>query len=102
MPTKNVKLANYRKTYLSLEEVLNTLSASSKYSNDKFFRLAFSFFFLLEDPYFDHRAHLPNSIQTFYANHYLRETLNLEKMEDHPKSTNIRFLKNLQTQYWKN
>ena len=70
----------YRRTYLSLEEALYTLQGKSKHSNDDLFRLAFSFFFLLGEPYFDHKAHLPNSIQTFYANHYLRETLKLEVM----------------------
>ena len=37
-------------------------------------------FFLLEHPLFDHSAHAQNSIQTFYANHYLRDILKLESL----------------------
>lgn len=44
------------------------------------FETAFSAFFLLEKPFFDHTAHAPNSIQTFYANHYLREVLGYDSL----------------------
>ena len=44
------------------------------------FETAFSAFFLLEKPFFDHTAHAANSVQTFYANHYLREVLGYDSL----------------------
>ena len=62
----------YRKTYLHLSDVVSNLNNHLKLiSNKELFLTAFSSFFLLEKPFFDHTAHEHNSIQTFYANHYL-------------------------------
>ncbi len=73
----------YRKTYLHLSEILPYLRKGSlKLKNPELFETAFSIFFLLEKPFFDNSAHASNSIQTFYANHYLREVLGYSKLPD--------------------
>ena len=76
-----MKIKKFRRTYLHLSEILPDLKKHIKSVNDKeLFLSAFSTFFLLERPLFDHGAHTQNSIQTFYANHYLREILNLKSI----------------------
>jgi hypothetical protein len=68
----------FRRTYLNLEAVCKFLDEHLKSVSDKdLFLSAFATFFLIEKPLFDNRAHKSNSIQTFYANHYLRETLKM-------------------------
>lgn len=76
-------MIQYRKTYLHLSEILpNLRKGSTKLKCPELFEVAFSSFFLLEKPFFDHSAHSSNSIQTFYANHYLREELGYSKLPD--------------------
>ena len=77
----NTEILNYRKTYIHLSEVKFYLDDHLKLVKDKnLFLTSFSAFFLLEKPFFDHSAHDKNSIQTFYANHYLREVLNINSL----------------------
>jgi ectoine hydroxylase-related dioxygenase (phytanoyl-CoA dioxygenase family) len=71
----------FRRTYLHLSEVLPLLENHLKLvKNKELFLTAFSSFFLLEKPLFDNIAQERNSVQTFYANHYLREILKLEAL----------------------
>ena len=71
----------FRRTYLYLSEVLPLLKNHLKLvKNKELFLTAFSSFFLLEKPFFDHTVQEYNSVQTFYANHYLREVLKLDKL----------------------
>jgi ectoine hydroxylase-related dioxygenase (phytanoyl-CoA dioxygenase family) len=71
----------YRKTYLHLSDVVSNLNNHLKLiSNKELFLTAFSSFFLLEKPFFDHTAHEHNSIQTFYANHYLLDCLKVNSI----------------------
>jgi len=77
------KKKTFRRTYLHLSEVLPLLDNHLKLvKNKELFLTAFSSFFLLEKPLFDNIAHERNSVQTFYANHYLRETLKLETLPE--------------------
>ena len=73
---------SYRRTYLYLEEVLDFLSkkADCDTIKDPVFLTSFSVFFLLNKPHFNFEAHGNNSVQTFYANHYLRESLKLDSL----------------------
>lgn len=71
----------FRRTYLHLADIVSHLSYYLEtVKNKEIFLSAFSSFFLLEKPFFDHTAQEYNSIQTFYANHYLREALKLDKL----------------------
>ena len=77
------KKKTFRRTYHHLSEVLPSLNDNLKLvKNKQLFLTAFSSFFLLEKPLFDNIAHERNSVQTFYANHYLRDTLKLETLPD--------------------
>ncbi|WP_415399212.1 phytanoyl-CoA dioxygenase family protein [Synechococcus sp. W4D4] len=64
------------RTYMTLASFLEAyqclVSNESHRSNDKLTTLL-SIFYLIDSPFFDQTAHTPSSIQTFYANHYLRE-----------------------------
>ena len=76
-----MKVKKFRRTYLHLSELLPSLTRHTKSIKDEgLFLSAFASFFLLEHPLFDHSAHAQNSIQTFYANHYLRDILKLESL----------------------
>ena len=76
-----MKIKKFRRTYLHLSELLPNLTRHTKSIKDEgLFLSSFGTFFLLENPLFDHSAHEHNSIQTFYANHYLREILKLESL----------------------
>jgi ectoine hydroxylase-related dioxygenase (phytanoyl-CoA dioxygenase family) len=76
-----MSLQKFRRTYLHLNEIIPHLAKHLKLIKDKeLFLTAFSTFFLIEKPLFDYTAHAANSIQTFYANHYLRETLKLNSL----------------------
>ncbi len=74
-------MKNFRRTYLHFDSILPNLTRHTKSVKDKeLFLISFATFFLLEHPFFDDTAHAPNSIQTFYANHYLRELLSLNTL----------------------
>jgi hypothetical protein len=76
-----MKVKKFRRTYLHLSELLPSLTRHTKSIKDeRLFLSAFASFFLLEHPLFDHSAHAQNSIQTFYANHYLRDILKLHSL----------------------
>ena len=76
-----MKIKKFRRTYLHLSELLPNLRRHTKSIKDEgLFLSSFGTFFLLENPLFDHSAHTQNSIQTFYANHYLRDILKLESL----------------------
>ncbi len=69
----------HRRTYMSLKESLAYIdSLMDGIESHISFKTAFSFFFLIDCPEFDHRAHSSNSIQTFYANHYLRNVIEVD------------------------
>jgi ectoine hydroxylase-related dioxygenase (phytanoyl-CoA dioxygenase family) len=74
-------MKHYRKTYLFLEEILYFMRGVSKNIKfDPLFETAFSAFFLLKKPFFESTAQVSNSIQTFYANHYLRDVLGCDSL----------------------
>ena len=76
-----MKLKKFRRTYLHLSELLPNLTRHTKSIKDeRLFLSSFGTFFLLEHPLFDFGVNAKNSIQTFYANHYLREILKLESL----------------------
>ena len=74
-------IKRFRRTYLHFGDILPNIKRHIKSIKDKeLFLTSFATFFLLERPLFDQTAHAVNSIQTFYANHYLRETLSLDSL----------------------
>ena len=74
----------YRRTYLYLGEVINFMRSvdNAGIMDDPLFLTSFSSYFLLNAPQFNFDAHGHSSVQTFYANHYLRETLKLDALPE--------------------
>jgi hypothetical protein len=82
--TSNLANLPYRRTYLYLGEVINFMRSvdNAGIMNDPLFLTSFSSYFLLNSPHFNFDAHGHSSVQTFYANHYLRETLKLDALPE--------------------
>ena len=87
LKSSNMDQQPYRRTYLHLSDVLVFMKKLDKtsHTDHPLFLVSFSVYFLLDGPHFNFDAHGSSSVQTFYANHYLRETLNLQTLPDPKK-----------------
>lgn len=83
----NLSELSYRRTYLYLNDVLTFIRSQSKsnHLDDPLFLTTFAAYFLLNEPQFNFDAHNSSSIQTFYANHYLRDVLKVDALPE-PKN----------------